>query len=277
MALPTLELINCPNCRSSNHVPWATELGYVTVRCLQCALLYVNPRPTLDVVASAVTTGMHGHEDVSARRVGSKVRRYRRLLGVLFSDLWTNGRPISWLDVGAGYGEVVEAVMALAPPGSVIEGLEPMRPKALRAQARGLPVTQAWLSADHARVDVVSLVDVFSHIPDFGAFLEDIRSVLRPGGELFLETGNLADVSIRDEFPNELGLPDHLVFAGEPQVQAFLKRAGFEIVRIQRLRFDDLLQFAKNIVKKVLGRPVLLRLPYRSRYRQLLIRAKLSS
>lgn len=274
-----LETIPCPYCGSERHQPWAREAGFAAVRCQTCALIYCNPRLPLSSISSAVRTGLHGEVadglNVRARRVGRKVRYYRRALGVLFADVWACGRPISWLDIGAGYGEVIEAVTALAPAGSHVEGLEPMRAKAVAARARGLAVVEDYLRPDHPKVDVVSAIDVFSHIPDFSSFLADVRGVLAPGGHVFLETGNLADLDRRTEFPGELGLPDHLVFAGEPHLRGYLDRAGFDVLRVERRRIDGIVNLVKNVVKVLIGRPAALRLPYASKYRQLMIRARL--
>ena len=77
------------------------------------------------------------------------------------------------------------------------------------------------------------------------------------------------------EFPGELGLPDHLVFAGEKQLQGFLTQAGFEVLRVERQRIDGVVNLAKNVVKKLLGRPAALGVPYTSKYRSLLVRARL--
>lgn len=274
-----LETVPCPYCGGSDASPWAEELGFHAVRCRGCALIFVNPRPSLALISEAVRTGAHGDEAgglrVVSRRIGRKVGRYRRILGRMFDDVWQRGRPVSWVDVGAGYGEMVEAVSALAPADSLIEGREPMEPKAADARARGLPVVQGYLTADHDPVEYVSAVDVFSHIPDFSVFLHLIRQVLKPGGEVFIETGNLADLADRSEFPGELGLPDHLVFGGEAQLRGYLERAGFEVVRLEREGVDGWENFAKNLVKKCLGRPVKLSWPNTSGYRQLLIRARL--
>ena len=274
-----LETIPCPYCGSTKYSAWAEELGFTVVRCGDCALLYCNPRPSLSMINVAVRTGTHGKEaqglNVESRRVKSKVTYYRRVFSRLFGDVWSRGQPISWLDVGAGYGEVLEAVAALAPGGSHVEGLEPMSPKAKMARARGLTITEDYLRPNHAKVDIVSAVDVFSHLPDFGSFLADIRNVLKPNGELFIETGNLADLARREEFPGELGLPDHLVFAGEKHLLGYLDEAGFEIVRIERRRIDGVVNLAKNIVKMLIGRPAALGIPYTSEYRQLQIRARL--
>ena len=275
-----MEAIACPYCGVRDDEPWAHERGFTTVRCRPCGFLYLNPRPNAEAIDAAVRTGMHGEVaqnlNVVARRRRAKIIQYRDVFARLFDDVWKRGEPVSWLDVGAGYGEIVEAVTSLVPPGSSVEGVEPMAPKASQARARGLNVTQGYLQSNHAKVDIVSMIDVFSHIPSFGTFLLDVRNVLKPTGEVFMETGNLADLDRREDFPGELGLPDHLAFAGEAHLLGFLERAGFELVRIEKVRVDGVINTAKSIAKKILGRPVLLRMPYSSRYRQLLIRARLS-
>ena len=190
--------------------------------------------------------------------------------------MWASPAPIAWLDVGAGYGEVVEAVAALAGKGSRIEGIEPMKPKAAAAQARGLNVRSVYLSELAAgEFDYVSLINVFSHLPDFRSFLVSVKRVLKPQGELFIETGNIADLADVSQAPVELDLPDHLVFVGEPQLARFLQEAGFQIVKVEKRRRDGLLAVGKNVIKRVIGRRVNLTMPYTSAYRTLLIRASI--
>lgn len=274
-----LETVCCPLCGAAGSEPWATERGFTIVRCDMCRLLFVNPRPAPDAIDRAVRTGVHSGAaeglEVVARRVPAKVRYYVTQLGALFADRWSAREPVSWLDVGAGYGELLEAVSRLAPPGSRLHGLEPMQPKAAAAVARGLDVKADYLRPSHPKVQVVSFVDVFSHLPDFHAFLADVRTVLLPDGEIFMETGNLADLERRSEFPDELGVPDHLVFAGERQLERYLSDAGFEPVQVRRQRIDGAFSVAKCVAKRMLGRPAQIRLPYTSSYRQLLVRARL--
>lgn len=276
---PELEVVPCPLCGARCDEPWAEERGFCVARCGQCRLLFVNPRPAAQAIEQAVRTGVHGGAaaglEVTSRRVPAKVAYYVDRLRQLFADRWKSGEPVHWLDVGAGYGELLEAVARLASPGSRLQGLEPMRPKAAAAVARGLDVHADYLRPTHPKVQVVSFVDVFSHVPDFRAFLADVRAVLLPGGEIFMETGNLADVDDRWEFPDELGVPDHLVFAGENQLARYLADSGFELTHLRRQRIDGLLSTAKCFAKRMLGRPARLRMPYTSGYRQLLVRARM--
>lgn len=276
-----VETINCPYCDKSKSVPWASENGYTAVKCLGCGLVYVNPRPIDSLINDAVQTGVHSEIDSGrtaiSRRVGSKVTRYKKILASMFGDIWESRTRISWLDVGAGYGEVVEAITALAPSRSQIEGIEPMKPKATRARTRGLKISEKYLCDVTEKFDFVSLVNVYSHIPDFRLFLKEIKNVLAENGEFFLETGNIGDLADSHEVSGELDLPDHLVFAGEHHLIEYLSEAGFSIVAINRLRKDGLKELAKNVIKKLIGRRVRLAIPYTSRYRSILIRARLSS
>lgn len=276
------EIISCPNCGNSNYSPWAQENGFTAVRCNQCRLIYVNPRPLPSLIDEAVQTGAHSSEtggrSALARRVPQAVGKYRYIIESLFPDIARKAVPISWLDVGAGYGEVVEAVTSIAPAGSVIRGVEPMKPKAQNARDRGLDIINDYLRpSEHGPCDYISSINVFSHVPDFNILLSQFNESLKPGGELFLETGNLADLDNRTQFPGELDLPDHLVFSGHAQVKQYLERAGFEIISTKFERIDTIFQFLKNIVKTIMGRDVLLRMPYTSPYRSIFIRARKTS
>lgn len=275
------EIITCPCCNDDNSSLWAKENGYKAVKCINCGFIYVNPRPVASLISDAVKTGVHTDAEhgrtVIAKRINAKVSNYKKIISKMFSDVMTSKKAITWLDVGAGYGEFVEAVSLIAPMNSNIEGLEPMKPKADCAKKRGLKIREIYLNEVDDKFEFVSLINVFSHIPDFRKFLDEIKKVLVENGELLIETGNTGDLVGVDDVPGELNLPDHLVFAGEKNIVSFLNEAGFSVVCIYRKRTDGLIIFLKNCIKKILGRRVNIKIPYTSSYRTLLIRAKLTT
>lgn len=274
-----LEEVPCPFCTSTTHAHWASENGFSAVRCHECGLVYVNPRPRQDLIDEAVKTGHHkeveGGYTVITKRNPSKVQSYRKVFAEVLKDVWSLEKPVTILDVGAGYGEVVEALASLATAGSRVEGIEPMTPKVEAAQELGLAVREAYTSDVTEQYDYVTLINILSHIPDFREFLNELKSVIKPGGELIIETGNIAELDNASAVPSELNLPDHLVFAGEKHCVGFLTDAGFEIISVRRERRDGFVRFAKTIVKKAMGRKIHLQLPYQSSYRTLFVRAKL--
>ena len=276
----SLESVSCPFCQSNESNHWVTENGFNAVKCRECGLIYVNPRNIQSVVDKAVTTGHHsevlGGRNVVGRRSKRKVLKYRRVLSALFKDVWSANRTISWLDIGAGFGEIVEALSSLAPKGSQVHGIEPMGPKAQNAQSRGILVREGYLNSVKESYDFVSLVDVFSHLPDFRPFLLEIKNVLNDGGQIYLQTGNIADLRGSNDVPTQLDLPDHLVFAGEKHIIAYLEEAGFKIIQIVHVRNDTFVNLLKSLIRKIQGRQIALVFPGTSEYRSLRIRARLT-
>jgi len=239
-------------------------------------LIYVNPRPIEALISESVRTGVHRDgKNAISRRVASKVRHYEQLFGDMFEDVWATGRTISWIDIGSGYGEVVEAVTKLAAPKSLIMGVEPMLPKAQDAQDRGLRVENRFLSEVDERFEFASLIDVFSHVPNFGDLLSEIAQVLCPGGELLIETGDIGGLRDPGQGLGGWDLPDHLVFAGESNMRSFFDQSGFDVISVTKRRVDGFEFSAKNVAKRVLGRPASIRIPYSSPYRTMFMRARL--
>jgi SAM-dependent methyltransferase len=277
LAADILEHCDCPYCKSNNFAPWAVEKGFVTVRCNECRFLYLNPRPNNATRNNATEMGVHeaaGSMDISESFAPQKTRLYTAILRELFPEFSDQTTPISWMDIGAGYGEFVEAVKAIAPKGSKVRGLEPMQVKATAAQKRGLDVIPTFIGPDTPKSQYVSLINVFSHINDFDEFLGEVGGILDPGGELFIETGDMSGIESRDEFPGILGSPDHVAFASRRHLEGMLERRGFSIVTVDLRSIDGYIFTAKNIVKKLLGRNVRLSWPFSSPYRTMRLRAR---
>ena len=161
----TTEAISCPCCDGSSSQPWSEENGFKAVKCDDCGLVYVNPRPVSELIDEAVKTGVHSNVDHTrtavARRSGSGVQRYQKILGSMFADVWQRRKPITWLDIGAGYGEVLEALVALSPANSRIEGLEPMEPKRVAARARGPAASHNILDSGRCSCNVLKVQGIF--------------------------------------------------------------------------------------------------------------------
>lgn len=275
-----LESVSCPLCGGVRGDDWGAENGFACVKCAHCGLVYVNPRPSLDEISRANEIGEHRTANeilrVVYKRSRRKALRYAATIRTIFPDLVSSTMPVRWLDVGAGFGELVEVLQEILPAGSQVMGIEPMAPKALDAQERGLPVYQADLSQIAGRFDVISLINVFSHIPNFHDFLARLRPLLKDDGELFIETGNGGDLASMHDYPDLLYLPDHLVFAGETHLRDYLERSGFSILSTSTVRVDTAVQFGKNLLKAALGKRIKLSIPYRSPFRRVLIRARLN-
>jgi len=273
-----LEYVNCPYCNVADGQVWAKENGFSAIKCDNCNFIYVNPRPKRSLIKQSVEEGMHSYlsdpRSKVTRRIKTKINIYERKFSNLLPDVWQKKMPVSWLDVGAGFGEIIQAVSALAPANSSIEGIEPMKPKVALARKLNLNVKEGYLEQVDKTFNFISFINVFSHLDNIDDFLKECNNHLADSGELIIETGNMADLKSASNAPGELDLPDHLMFAGEKHIIGFLERNNFEVLNSISYRRDTPLNFIKDVIKKLMGRSVNLSIPYTSEYRTIIYRAK---
>jgi ubiquinone/menaquinone biosynthesis C-methylase UbiE len=154
------------------------------------------------------------------------------------ADMEIDSKKCRWLDIGAGYGEFINALSKTCSPNSKILRIEPSEQKVTKAKKMGFPVKRIPLSEVSGKFTHVSLINVFSHLPDPIEFLIELKRVMAPGCILVLVTGNVGNLE-REEVPGSLYLPDHLSFASEENVRTILKRTGFDLVGLNRYKFMD--------------------------------------
>lgn len=146
------------------------------------------------------------------------------------------------MDVGCGLGTFMEAAVRR---GYRVLGMEPSPVAAEQTRLLKLPVQSGWPEGKN-RFDAVTMLDVFEHVPDPAAVLENCREHLKDGGILLIETINedgllprltAAMYSIsggRFRWPMEsLHPPQHLFHPTRKQLISFLGGRGFEILSVE--------------------------------------------
>lgn len=226
-----MESVHCYNCGSSNTTEFAQENGFSLTKCSECGLLYVNPRPNAEEVDQAHKLGQHrGAELIQTTGYYdfSKVSSYTQTLKEIFGE-GTALKGKKWLDIGCGYGEFMEALNKFSSNGVIAKGVEPNVKKAATARKNGLDVGYFDLAVHQEKYDYISILNVYSHLPDPPKIIGEWKNLLLPGGQLILETGDTADLS-SVEHPQPFYLPDHLSFASEKIVTNILEKLGFEVL-----------------------------------------------
>lgn len=223
----------CPVCDESASEPYAEENGFRLVRCKECKLLYVTPRPDPEATAAAHQYGMH-HGDTAIAVTGRyRPARIHRYLGVL-RDIYGPSLPAaltSWVDVGCGHGEFLAALQAFGGARLSLVGLEPNVLKGGGRVSRGLDVRTCALKDVPGTFSAISLLNVFSHLQDPKAFFRDCAARLEPGGELLLETGDTTHFP-PEHHPRPLYLPDHLLFGNEAIIQRVFRDLKLEVITV---------------------------------------------
>lgn len=230
-----LENVQCYNCGNDSTTCFAKENGFELVKCTHCGLLYVNPRPNADEIEQAHKLGQHRGAEL-IRTTGyydfSKVSSYTQTLKEIFRD-GSILKGKRWLDIGCGYGEFLEALNKFSSNDVIAQGVEPNFKKAAAARKNGLNVDYFDLSEHQKKYDYISMLNVYSHLPDPPAIIDEWKKLLLPGGQLILETGETADLSC-EQHPQPFYLPDHLSFASEKIVANILERTGFDVLGVYK-------------------------------------------
>jgi SAM-dependent methyltransferase len=231
------EQVNCYNCKSASGKAYAEENGYALIKCNECGLLYVNPRPGKEQMSKATMTGLHkGDKTINVTEVfkPEKVTHYLSVLSDLFVHEERNAKK-TWMDIGCGNGEFLIALGSFFSQ-TKARGIEPNVRKQEVAIGKGLDVGFYDLETTNELYDCISILNVYSHLPDPVVAFTNWHALLKPCGELLIETGDTAHLSY-EEHHKPFYLPDHLSFANEEIVTSILKRTGFEVVSVKKYRY----------------------------------------
>lgn len=139
------------------------------------------------------------------------------------------------MDIGCGHGEFLVALKAFCGEQLIARGTEPNAFKRASAKQHGIRADNLDLDRHAERYGHISLLNVYSHLPDPVQTLAQWRSLLEPGGEMILQTGDTSHLKERDQL-KPYYLPDHLSFASENIVTGIVRKLGFDIVEVEKFR-----------------------------------------
>jgi SAM-dependent methyltransferase len=171
------------------------------------------------------------------------IRRYEwqgvtRLVERLMGGL----RGVQWLDFGCGNGGLVR--YALQHTGAQACGFEE---GSIAADARqlGIPILAPDALGEQATTfDVVTAIEVIEHTLDPLVELRKIRRLLRPGGLLFLTTGNAAPFASDLQQWSYIVPEIHVSFFEPDTLERALVESGFQPGGVPAAAgFDEILKF----------------------------------
>jgi len=210
--------------------------GLELVRCRQCGLMYLNPRPSWDEI------GAYYSADYAPFRPAIEDERLGLMRWVRRRKLNQRRRQIEHysglksgriLDVGCATGLFLHE---MAHAGWEVAGVEPIASAADYARQRlHLDVFQGLLAEapyPHRSFDVVTFWDVLEHTLSPTAELAHAASLLRSGGLLAINVPNWHSLDRRIFGPYWIGLdpPRHLYVFTRPTLTALLEKSGFRLL-----------------------------------------------
>ncbi len=208
---------------------------FFAVRCRQCRVIYLNPRPHDDELSRIYPSTYHAF-DFSPAHFGFvyRVRRWleaRRLLD------YARGSPAEArvLDVGCGDGFHLQILRDFGPRGWVLEGLDASERAVEAARSSGLNVSHGRLAELHLpeqSYDLVLLIQTIEHLADPTRALEAIRRLLKPSGTLVVVTDNVRSFDFRLFRRRHWGgyhFPRHWTLFDRDTIGKLAAKAGLEV------------------------------------------------
>jgi len=222
------EEVACNLCSSSTNSLWAVKDGYRIVRCRECSLIYVNPRP----VAKAIQE--HYDEAYFLKHSAGLLAQQRMKMYQIeigdFEKVVPRGRI---LDLGCGGGFLLNTL------GNHWEkyGVE-VNPSAAEFARKhfGLKVTTGTFQEAHFSdefFDVVEIRGVIEHLPDPKEVLLEAHRVLKKGGIVSINTPNIGSFVAR-LYKEKFGLvepPVHIYYFSTKTISRMLEAIGFRVVK----------------------------------------------
>lgn len=217
----------CLLCGSRDNEKRFSEHGYDLLVCRNCELFFIDPYPTstAEVHERVVDYSYENLEivDVNKHYRGER-QYYTRYFPLIFEQC--KGAS-SVLDVGCGTGHLLELLRRV--PGLERAGLELNSARAEKARkVAGCEIYQVPIEefkSEH-KFDVITMINVLSHIPSLDSLFKSVRSLLSPEGKLILKVGEMRPDVTRSDIV-DWGLPDHLHFLGLNTLDLICSKYGF--------------------------------------------------
>ena len=228
----------CPLCGSRENKEAFEDNGCELRVCGYCGLFFIHPYPLSTKRHSEVTAGAIGGIDLldCERRYDGERLYYERHFRLIEKECRD---AHSFLDVGCGTGRLLELLSTRTEMKRMGIELNAQAAQFARRVAN-CEILEIPFEEFHGSdcFDVISMINVFSHIPSLDGLFAALRATLAPGGKVILRTSEMSTGVSRW---NQLhwGIPDDLHFLGLNTIAFLCRKYGFELRRHVRIPYED--------------------------------------
>ena len=228
-----------------------TDDEFPVVRCRQCGLVRLNPRPDVSELATIYPQNYYAYglvEDgaeagpkglISRLTERPKALLYQRRLARVLKDARA-ASVIRLLDVGCADGRLLDWYRAGAD-GVRLEthGIDINEAAVVEANRRGHRAVVGRFETDteleRGSFNVILASHVIEHVDDPKSFAQRAYDLLVPGGVFVVATPNVDSADVRLFRGNWGGchFPRHWTFYDASTIEALASSVGFEVVRVE--------------------------------------------
>lgn len=206
--------------------------------CSRCGLVFLDPVMTAGAYGRfyagtyrPLVSAYHGRR-IDAQTIQDEQRAYAAERGGLLARYLEPGRHRTLLDIGGSTGVVAHAfVRRFGVEATVID---PAPLEAAAARALGLETIAGLVEEvdlGDRRFDLVIICQTVDHLLDVAGTLRRTRQLLSADGLLFVDIVDVRAAYLRHWSVEEAIKIDHPYYFTESTIAAYLRLAGFEILR----------------------------------------------
>lgn len=237
----------CPLCSKQENTECFSERNHDLLACNNCGLFFINP------YGSNVHEKVSNYDyedlkilDAGKHHVSSKSYYKNKYLSYVSKEC---DSAKSILDVGCGTAALLDLLHSEKPDLKRV-GIELNSERAAFAKKiANCEIFQTPIEefTYETKFDVITMINVLSHIPSIDNLFISIRNLLAKDGKFILKVGEMR-VGVKKDAIFDWGIPDHLHFLGMDTIDFICKKYGFKIVHHERQPLSiDLFSFNRWI------------------------------
>lgn len=205
--------------------------------CLRCGLVFLNPVMTARAyeefyasIYRPLVSAYHGRR-IDADTIQDEQRTYAVERAALLEP-FVRKQGGTLLDIGGSTGVVAHHLAGRFGLRATV--LDPSPAELERARRLDLETIVGLLESfepGDRRFDLVTLCQTIDHLLDVASALAKIRSLLTPDGLFFVDIVDFRAACLRNWSVEEAVKIDHPYYLTEATMEAYLRRAGFDVLR----------------------------------------------
>jgi hypothetical protein len=207
--------------------------------CARCGLVFLNPRMTAqaygrfyDGVYRPLVSAFHGRV-IDAQTIQAEQREYAADRAAMVRPFVRTAGLRTMLDIGGSTGVVAgHFAKEFALDGTLID---PAPLEVEQARRFGLETITGLVEEydfGSRRFDFVIICQTVDHLLDVGGTLSRVRELLTDRGQLFIDIVDFRAAYLRNWSVEDATKIDHPYYLTQNTMEAYLRRAGFGIVKV---------------------------------------------
>lgn len=262
-----LKRIACPACLNNKTSIAFNKYMFTYEVCNGCKTLFVNPRAQTSLFdkyyreGESIKSLAKLYKETNAERKKFVYENQISLIKNKINNLYKNNKPLSLIDIGAGYGTFCSEFARRCDRKLYTCAIEPSPTMAQACRGKGIPtinkplelVGKSDIKTDYKKI--FTCFELVAHLADPGGFFLSLNKIMDKK-EIFIFTminGLGFDIQLLWECSQSVHPPHHLNFFNPRSIKFVLKRYGFrelEVTTPGRLDIDIVLNCFDGVKEK---------------------------